>query len=152
MALFFLSSILTLVSSNDIVILTLTPIVAVFTKATETDPTPFLFAQFFAANIWSVSLIIGNPTNIIVAEGFKIGFLDYSCNYFLMNNRKQKIKSRIILFLKFLVWMVPAAISSGFTCLLCFWIYFYRKIPIKFVLTKSQKPQLKDRTGAIFGI
>ena len=68
-----------MVSSNDIVILTLTPIVAVFTKATGSDPTPFLFAQFFAANIWSVSLIIGNPTNVIVAEGFKIEFLDYSC-------------------------------------------------------------------------
>ena len=54
-------------TSNDIVILTLTPIIAYFCKYTGSDPLPFLFVQFFSSNIWSIILIIGNPTNIIVA-------------------------------------------------------------------------------------
>ena len=30
---------------------------------------PFLFSQFFAGNIWAVTLVTGNPTNVLLAEG-----------------------------------------------------------------------------------
>jgi arsenical pump membrane protein len=44
----------------------------------QIDPYPFLVAQFFVANIWSMMLFIGNPTNVIVAEAYSIGFLEYA--------------------------------------------------------------------------
>jgi arsenical pump membrane protein len=64
---FFLSSVITLFTSNDIVILTLTPIIFYFGKHAKVRMMPYLIAEFFAANIWSMFLYIGNPTNIIVA-------------------------------------------------------------------------------------
>jgi Na+/H+ antiporter NhaD/arsenite permease-like protein len=75
---FGISSMLTICTSNDIVILTLTPIVVYYSKLTKVDPTPYLFAQFFAANLWSAALFIGNPTNIIVAEAFQVEPLEFS--------------------------------------------------------------------------
>ena len=66
-AFWLLSSVITVMTSNDIVILTLTPIIVYFASYTKADPVPFLFVQFFSSNIWSMFLIIGNPTNIIVA-------------------------------------------------------------------------------------
>ena len=46
---FFLSSLLTTFTSNDIVILTLTPIILYFAKYTKTNPIPYLFCHFFAS-------------------------------------------------------------------------------------------------------
>lgn len=77
LAYFALSSILTVFTSNDIVIMTFTPIVFYFTSCTKTEPMPFLITTFFAANIMSAAILIGNPTNIIVAEAFKVSFVDY---------------------------------------------------------------------------
>lgn len=54
-----MASLLTVATSNDVVILTLTPIVCHFAKATRTDPTPLLFLEFYAANIWGMVLLIG---------------------------------------------------------------------------------------------
>lgn len=62
--------------------MTLTPIIAVFTQVTAVDPVPFIFAQFLAANVWSATLLIGNTTNIIISQGFKIGFAQYSGTLF----------------------------------------------------------------------
>jgi Na+/H+ antiporter NhaD/arsenite permease-like protein len=39
-----------------------------FAIATNSDPTAVLFGQFYAANMFSMVLYIGNPTNIIVAQ------------------------------------------------------------------------------------
>ena len=74
---FFLSSALTIVTSNDIVILTLTPIVLNIIKETKIKGLPYLICQFFAANIWSMFLLIGNPTNIIVGVANDIDFFEY---------------------------------------------------------------------------
>ncbi|MEK6821410.1 MAG: SLC13 family permease, partial [archaeon] len=63
-ALFVVVSFLTIFTSNDIIILTLTPFVYYFTTHAKLDPVPFLLAEFFAANSWSTFLPIGNPTNI----------------------------------------------------------------------------------------
>lgn len=58
-AYFLLASVLTVLTSNDVVILTLTPIVIHFAKVTKTDPAPLLFLEFYAANTWSMALLIG---------------------------------------------------------------------------------------------
>lgn len=75
--LYIMVSILTVFTSNDIVILTFTPFICYFSKSTKINPIPFLVAEFCAANTWSMMLIIGNPTNIYLAGSFGIGFLDY---------------------------------------------------------------------------
>ena len=76
-SLYFLTAILTIFTSNDIVILTLTPFICLFYKATKVNPIPYLLAEFAAANTWSMMLIIGNPTNIYLASSANILFLDY---------------------------------------------------------------------------
>lgn len=75
--LYFLTSILTVFTSNDIVILTFTPFICYFCKNAKIDPIPYLISEFAAANTWSMMLIIGNPTNIYLATSMEIGFIDY---------------------------------------------------------------------------
>ena len=76
-ALYALVSILTIFTSNDIVILTFTPFICYFTKNTKINPIPYLVAEFAAANTWSMMLIIGNPTNIYLATSANINFIEY---------------------------------------------------------------------------
>ena len=80
---FVIVSISTMLTANDIVILTLTPFMIYFAKHTGISPIPFLVSQFVAANTWSMLLVIGNPTNIYLASMFNISFLDYATVMFL---------------------------------------------------------------------
>ena len=74
---YILSSILTVFTSNDIVILTFTPFILYFSKKGKINPIPYLVMEFVAANTWSMLLSIGNPTNIYLSSVFEISFLDY---------------------------------------------------------------------------
>ena len=71
-------SILTVFTSNDIIILSFTPFICYFSKNAKISPIPYLAAEFVAANTWSMALIIGNPTNIYLATASRIGFLEYA--------------------------------------------------------------------------
>ena len=75
--LFVIVSVLTVFTSNDIIILTFTPFICYFAKNAGIDPTPYLFCELVAANTWSMMFIIGNPTNIYLATANGIGFMDY---------------------------------------------------------------------------
>lgn len=77
LALYLLVSILTVFTSNDIVILTMTPFICQFCKNSKVNPIPYLVAEFTAANTWSMILIIGNPTNIYLATASSIDFIEY---------------------------------------------------------------------------
>lgn len=81
--LFLLVSVLTVFTSNDIIILTFTPFICYFSKKAEIDPMPYLFGEFVAANTWSMMLIIGNPTNIYLATANGIGFGTYTAHMLL---------------------------------------------------------------------
>ena len=70
-------SILTVFTSNDIIILTFTPFICYFCKNADIDPVPYLVTEFVAANTFSMFFIIGNPTNIYLAESFHITFSGY---------------------------------------------------------------------------
>ena len=72
-----LTALLTIFTSNDIVILTFTPFICFFCKNSKINPIPYLVAEFTAANTWSLMLIIGNPTNIYLATSAGINFFDY---------------------------------------------------------------------------
>ena len=76
--LFLLSSILTYVTSNDIVILVMTPIVLTLChQAHIANARLLLLGQFVAANTLSMGLLIGSPTNVIVSADLGMNFFDY---------------------------------------------------------------------------
>lgn len=127
--LFLLTSFLTLFTSNDVVILTITPIILYMCRSVKVSPIPFLFAQFFAANISGMGLYIGNPTNIVIAEAYGLSFAEFAR------------------------WMLLPAVSATLTCLLMLWLVFSRKLPSKMQPPKVNPQQaLKDKRGAILGL
>jgi Na+/H+ antiporter NhaD/arsenite permease-like protein len=76
--LFLLSSLLTYFTSNDIVVLTMTPIVlSVVYQARIKNAKLLLLSQFVAANTVSMGLLIGSPTNLILSRAVGMGFLEY---------------------------------------------------------------------------
>ncbi|NHI92919.1 MAG: hypothetical protein EAX96_10495 [Candidatus Lokiarchaeota archaeon] len=126
---FFLSSVLTIFTSNDIVILTITPIICYFAKHAKINPIPFLISQFFAANIWSMMLYIGNPTNIIVAQAYGLLFFEYT------------------------IWMFIPTLVAGFSCFFLLFQVFKKDISNNIILPEiNPKKELKDKNGAIFGV
>ncbi len=84
LALFILISALTVFTSNDIIILTFTPFICYFCKNTKINPIPYLIGEFFAANTLSMTLVIGNPTNIYIADNAGINFMEYFNKMFLV--------------------------------------------------------------------
>lgn len=81
--LYVVVSILTIFTSNDIIVLTFTPFICYFAKNAKINPVPYLIGEFVAANTLSMTLIIGNPTNIYIATAYGINFLDYAKIMFL---------------------------------------------------------------------
>jgi len=127
-AFYALVSILTIFTSNDIIILTLTPFIYYFAKYSKIDPKPFLFAEFFAANTWSMMLQIGNPTNIFITTVYGIKFLEY------------------------FQWMLlPTIIGGIVNCAVIYWI-FHKKIPTKInPVHPEPKEAIKDNFAALVG-
>lgn len=75
--LYIVTSVLTVFTSNDVIILTFTPFICYFAKNCEIDPVPYIVTEFVAANTWSMLFIIGNPTNIYLATTYGVGFAEY---------------------------------------------------------------------------
>lgn len=75
--LYLLVSVLTVFTSNDVVVLTFTPFICHFCKEEKISPVPYLVGEFVAANTWSMTLVIGNPTNIYLSAVCGIGFAEY---------------------------------------------------------------------------
>ena len=81
--LYGLVSVLTVFTSNDIIVLTFTPFICHFAKSARIDPLPYLVSEFVAANTWSMALIIGNPTNIYLMSGTGVSFPAYTARMIL---------------------------------------------------------------------
>lgn len=77
LSLYAVVSILTVFTSNDIIILTFTPFICHFCRSAKIRTMPYLIMEFVAANTWSLLLIIGNPTNIYICGAFGIDFIEY---------------------------------------------------------------------------
>ncbi len=80
---YVVTCLITAFTSNDIAILTLTPIIIKFCRRAKLDARPFMYSFFFAANIASMFLLIGNLTNILIGDGFGIGYFDFAAWMFL---------------------------------------------------------------------
>lgn len=111
-------AILTIFTSNDIIILTFTPFICFFTKYAKIDPTPYLVSEFVSANAWSMFFYIDNPTNIYLCSLHGISFLDFTIKMFL-----------------------PAMVA-GLTSLLISYLIFRKKlkVPIQIEEIEPQKP------------
>ena len=81
--LYLIVSVLTVFTSNDIIVLTFTPFICYFAHNAKIDAIPYLICEFVAANTWSMALIIGNPTNIYLMTGAGVSFIDYSVKMFI---------------------------------------------------------------------
>ncbi|TPX69097.1 hypothetical protein SpCBS45565_g02729 [Spizellomyces sp. 'palustris'] len=121
---------MTIVTSNDVVVLTITPIVCYLTQETKTDPKAYLVSTFIVCNVASLALYIGNPTNIIVAQAFRINFIQYSA------------------------WMgLPTLLAVGLAYLMCF-VVLRSHIPVHIPSPPpeaEERYQIRDRWGAFIG-
>lgn len=121
-------SLLTVFTSNDIVVLTFTPFICYFASSAGIDPIPYLVTEFVAANSWSMLLIIGNPTNIYLATAGGIGFLEY--------------------FLK----MILPAVAAGLVSLLILWLLFRKKLAKPLTALPVNNLRIADKGLLILGI
>lgn len=120
-------SILTVFTSNDIIILTFTPFICYFCKNAKISPLPYLVSEFVAANTFSMIFIIGNPTNIYLAENYGITFGRY-----------------------FEVMALPT-ILGGFTALGVLYLIFRNKLKEAIEVTDFQDATIEKKPLAIFG-
>jgi len=123
-------SILTIFTSNDIIILTFTPFIYYFSKNAGIDPKPYLIAEFFAANTWSMMLYIGNPTNIVLAAAFNLRFDEYT------------------------KWMLLPSLVAGFMNMILLYFIFRKSInkPLKRIETINPRSAITDKTSTILGL
>ncbi len=75
--LYVVVSVLTVFTSNDIIVLTFTPFICYFCKRANLNPLPYLIEEFVASNTFSMMLMIGNPTNIYLSLFKSVGFGEY---------------------------------------------------------------------------
>lgn len=75
---YLMAVVLAIVLGNDPVILSGTAFLTYFTKVAEVDPLAFLIAEFTGCNLGSMVLFVGNPTNVVLCEGFELGYLAFS--------------------------------------------------------------------------
>ncbi len=75
--LFVTVSVLTIFTSNDIIVLTFTPFLCYFSRRAKIDPLPYFICEFTAANTFSMALMIGNPTNLYLSVSAGVDFFTY---------------------------------------------------------------------------
>ena len=124
---YFVVSLLTIFTSNDIVILTFTPFICYFAKNTKINPLPYLVSEFAAANTWSMMLIIGNPTNIYLGTSMGIDFMSY-----------------------FKVMFIPT-VFAGTLELTLIYLLFRKQLKIPMEID-SQEEHIKDKGSLIIGL
>ena len=120
-------SVLTVFTSNDIIILSFTPFICYFAKNAHISPLPYLAAEFIAANTWSMALIIGNPTNIYLVTAAGGDFISY------------------------LKVMILPTLASGIIALVFLYLTFRKKLitPIK---ADPEDIKINDRVSLTIGI
>lgn len=119
-------SVLTVFTSNDVIILSFTPFICYFAKNARISPLPFLAAEFVAANTWSMALIIGNPTNIYLVTAAGGNFVSY------------------------LAKMVLPTLTAGLVALLCLYLVFRKKLAEPMTITPKDSA-VKDKLSLAVG-
>lgn len=126
---FFLMSLgLAVVLGNDPVILSGTAFLTYFTKVAEVEPLAFLIAEFASCNIGSMVLFVGNPTNVVLCEGFGLGYLAFSA------------------------WTLIPFVGCAVAAYIVLLIQFRARVP-KVIVAPELDPKavLTDQVGALVG-
>lgn len=129
-AIYIVVAVLTIFTSNDIIILTFTPLVCYFTRHARLNPVPYLMAEFFAANTWSMVLYVGNPTNIVIAGAFHLTFAQYTA------------------------WMLLPTLAAGFVNVAGLALLFRKEIaqPLAHHIVGRPRDAITDPPGAVMGL
>ncbi|KAG2357382.1 hypothetical protein BDR07DRAFT_1453109 [Suillus spraguei] len=69
---YILLTLLSILLGNDPVILSGTAFLIYYTKVAELNHISWLMSEFAAANTASMVLFVGNPTNVVICEGFNV--------------------------------------------------------------------------------
>lgn len=125
--LYALVSVLTVFTSNDIIVLTFTPFICHFATSARIDPLPYLVSEFVAANTWSMALVIGNPTNIYLMSGTGVSFGGY-----------------------ILVMLLPTVLAGVVSCGVLY-LLFRRKLDAPLDPKEESLPRI-DRPTEIIGL
>jgi Na+/H+ antiporter NhaD/arsenite permease-like protein len=72
-----LAGLLSAVLTNDVVCLTMTPVLIEGCARRKLDPLPFLLALVCASNVGSAATLIGNPQNILIGQALQLSFTGY---------------------------------------------------------------------------
>lgn len=127
MLLYITVSVLTVFTSNDIIILSFTPFICYFAKNAKISPMPYLAAEFVAANTWSMALIIGNPTNVYLVTAAGGDFVSY------------------------LQVMLLPTLASGLIAFGCLFLLFRKKLSDP-ICAEPEDVQLTDKFSLWVGI
>jgi Na+/H+ antiporter NhaD/arsenite permease-like protein len=68
---------LSAVFSNDVVCLSVAPVLAAACSRRGLDPVPYLLALACAANVGSAATLIGNPQNMLIGSALRLSFAGY---------------------------------------------------------------------------
>jgi Na+/H+ antiporter NhaD/arsenite permease-like protein len=69
---YIMLTLLSILLGNDPVILSGTAFLVYYTKVAELNHISWLMSEFAAANTASMVLFVGNPTNVVICEGFSV--------------------------------------------------------------------------------
>ena len=128
---YVLLTVISMIVGNDPIILSGTVFLVYYTQATQLDADAWLISEFAAANTASMVLFVGNPTNVVICEGFRI------------NNAA------------FTAYTILPFLACSVACYLALMVQFRQEkyVPRKLATTTQLNPRdvLNDPVSAIFG-
>lgn len=126
---YLMLTLLSVVIGNDPVILSGTAFLVYYTNAVKLNPAAWLLAEFAAANTASMVLFVGNPTNVVICEGFGVNNVAYSA------------------------YTIFPFVACSVFCFAALAVQFQNHIPRRLEKTEKLDPwsALHDHVGAIVG-